>query len=368
MESCFKSDYNYNNTPLYDNPMRSGIRNSNLELLRILSMMLIIAHHFAYHGGFTSAVTEANRVWLDTIIVGGKLGVNLFIMISGYFLIDSKFKPVKLLKLVLQVIFYIVLLYFISIWIEGSSFDKSDFIKELMSVVTAMRYWFIPVYIIVYILSPYLKKVVENCSRKELLFLITFLIFIQVVIPELYDVSYLSDVGWFLSLYLFGSYIRIYKNEFFDDNIIMTCLFLVSLALMITYKVNYKTVMYELKDVPCLTATISLFCWFKNLNIKNSKAVNLVSSTTLGIYLFHDNGCFRPHLWEKLLHCTAHETLPFVQFFCYSFISVILVFVIGAVLDIIRQLLFYYCGKLINLIRKKAHRSENNRTVKNPAF
>ncbi len=83
-------------------------RQSNIELLRIIAMLIIIAHHFAVHSGFefsNDAVT-VNRLWIQFIQIGGKTGVNVFVLISGYFLITSKtLKTSKAIKLWLQIFF-----------------------------------------------------------------------------------------------------------------------------------------------------------------------------------------------------------------------------------------------------------------------
>ncbi len=84
-------------------------RQSNIELLRIIAMFLIIAHHYAIHSGFnfsTTAIT-INRLWVQFLQIGGKIGVNVFILIFGYFLIYSKtIKTTKILKLWGTVLFY----------------------------------------------------------------------------------------------------------------------------------------------------------------------------------------------------------------------------------------------------------------------
>ena len=60
-------------------------RQSNIELLRILAMILIIAHHFALFGafGFSETAVSINKLWIQFIQIGGKIGVNIFILISG---------------------------------------------------------------------------------------------------------------------------------------------------------------------------------------------------------------------------------------------------------------------------------------------
>ena len=93
-------------------------RSSNLELLRIISMFLIVMHHYAVHGGFQLLEKDLslNKIIIQILSGGGQLGVNLFILISGYFLIDSEFKINKLLKLIFETFFYsvIILLFIVS--------------------------------------------------------------------------------------------------------------------------------------------------------------------------------------------------------------------------------------------------------------
>ena len=73
------------------NDSTNVVRQSNFELLRIISIVIIIAHHIAFHGGFEypTEVVSINKLWIQFLLLGGKIGVDLFILISGYFLISS---------------------------------------------------------------------------------------------------------------------------------------------------------------------------------------------------------------------------------------------------------------------------------------
>ena len=68
-----------------DSVKAKSLRNSSVELLRIISMVMIVFHHFAVHGGFkwdANAVTIPH-FWYNFIIMGGKIGVDIFVLISG---------------------------------------------------------------------------------------------------------------------------------------------------------------------------------------------------------------------------------------------------------------------------------------------
>lgn len=104
-------------------------RNSNIEILRIISMVLIVAHHYAIHGfSMPNLPVIKNKVVVEFLFAGGKLGVNCFILISAYFLVNRKFSGKRLLKTTGAAWFYSVacLILFLTVF-------------ELCSLLTAER-------------------------------------------------------------------------------------------------------------------------------------------------------------------------------------------------------------------------------------
>lgn len=99
---------------LCKNIKNTTTRETNIELLRIVAMIMIILHHLAIYLRNTKVPLTTTGRCLTTSFFGlGKLGVNIFVLISGYFLINSKFKTKKVIKLWLQVVFYSVLIMII---------------------------------------------------------------------------------------------------------------------------------------------------------------------------------------------------------------------------------------------------------------
>ena len=92
-------------------------RNTAFEILRLIAILFIIAHHFANHGGFNFGALEQtslvvfNRTWIDFIEQLGKVGVNLFLLISAFFLIDNtRFRAKKFLALLLEMLTFSIIL------------------------------------------------------------------------------------------------------------------------------------------------------------------------------------------------------------------------------------------------------------------
>lgn len=86
--------------------MNRKSRNSNIELLRIISLFLIIVGHFSWH---TNWSLNGTSIFLESTIhslwIGGKLGVDIFVLISGYFLVKSHYKLSSFVRIWLQALF-----------------------------------------------------------------------------------------------------------------------------------------------------------------------------------------------------------------------------------------------------------------------
>ena len=65
------------------------MRNSNIELLRIVSMVLIAMFHFSVHGAWPENGPLASDTAVEMLSFGGKVGVNCFVLITGYFMVHG---------------------------------------------------------------------------------------------------------------------------------------------------------------------------------------------------------------------------------------------------------------------------------------
>ena len=92
-------------------------RNSNLELYRIIVMLLIVAHHYVVNSGMMPELEKdplsAKSIYFYLFGMWGKTGINCFVLITGYFMCKSQITIRKFLKLLLQIEFYNVLIYLI---------------------------------------------------------------------------------------------------------------------------------------------------------------------------------------------------------------------------------------------------------------
>ena len=104
-------------------------RKYNLDLLRILSMLFIVSLHYLGVGGAFYNITDGNTELLtynygiaSLLEALSIVGVNCFVLISGYFLVNSSFKIKKALHIYLTTLFYSVI-FFIA-YVIGKRFDR----------------------------------------------------------------------------------------------------------------------------------------------------------------------------------------------------------------------------------------------------
>ena len=96
-------------------------RMDNIDLLRCISMIFIVSCH--YFGNISKVADFELNTFSDIsfklISCIDNVGVNIFVLISGYFLVDSKFKTNKLLSIWIQVLTYSVVIYLLCYLVES---------------------------------------------------------------------------------------------------------------------------------------------------------------------------------------------------------------------------------------------------------
>ena len=147
------------------------VRDSSIELLRIAAMFCIVICHFATHGKFefdTNTVTVP-RLWWYFIEMGGNFGVNVFVLVSGYFLINARgelFNLRRILKFWGQVFFYSVSIYF-AFRLFGIGELTSKPVTDILFPITFRQWWFASTYFVLYLLHPFINRLLRNLSKEE---------------------------------------------------------------------------------------------------------------------------------------------------------------------------------------------------------
>lgn len=91
----------------------------------------------------------------------------------------------------------------------------------------------------------------------------------------------------------------------------------------------------DINSALALMASVYMFFAFKQLKIGHSKIINVVASTTFGIYLLHDSNLLRKFIWHDLLNVKQFYGSDFLPL--YAVISVVLVFSVCGIIDFLRS-------------------------------
>ena len=366
--------------------MKKNIRMSNLEILRIVSILLIISFHYAFKGEFDfSNHLTMNKMIVKTFYMFGELGVNCFVLISGYFMVDSKFKGKKLIQLILQVAFYTILTTIFSYHVGYWEISTLRHLAGTIFPVIFNKYWFITAYIILYILSPYLNKLINSINKDDYKKMLFILLTIFCVIPTFFGaiinntegLLYYNRLIWLIIMYLIGAYIKRYKlpisNTLKKSLILSTISFGILLASILVIEkfdsifnlIGVKEVAYlwTPNNIIMLLLSIGLFGVFENIKVPNNNIINKISSTTLGIYLLHD-GVLAYWFWRFAFKNSTYQESPYLilQILKATFI----IFVVGMIIDLVRQLIEKYTvnkileSKIFNELSNKVKRITNN--------
>ena len=308
-------------------------RRSSLELLRIICMIFIVAHHFGVHGKYGDMqMSTFNSFIVYLLSAGGKLGVNVYVLISGYFLVNSKFNLRRIINTVGLTVFYSMTIYLaFACFMPDFGFSLYEFVRSML-VVKHNAYWFVTCYVAMVLLSPFINKLLHALDRREHLILIALLVAMQVSIPHFGTYIGFSNVGWFITLYVIAGYMRLHPEKLLESKRVTGIASLILCAV-----VGLWETATTLTSIICLLASVVLFAFFNNLPIGTNRIINLISKATFGVYLIHDNIIVREYIWDDLLRCPMHA--GYDSFWIFSALAVIAVYVGCTLIELLRQVL-----------------------------
>ena len=302
-------------------------RSLNIELLRILAMLLVVYCHMIIHVDFTNGVSRIVLPmypgWKSaisfTIMQYGQVGVSIFFMISGYFLVKKQFSWRRIFSTWFQMFLYAVLCLGIAIiakQFQPLPFGTNELLSGSQTLGTVLwslcpflynSYWFIDVYILMLLLSPFINTVYTHMSQKQILALIALLMFIGTWPLFLSRANYWNYVVYAVLGYIIGAYIQTYRDSLraVSNGVLAVCTVLCT-ALMLGFN---HFVLSGSRWAQRLTWTDQIhlglqilpiciaFCFFvaacrlPQIRLPHMWSTFLlhVSAGTFGVYLLHEN-------------------------------------------------------------------------------
>lgn len=347
-------------------------RMANLELLRIVSMLMVIMLHLFTQGKVLQNVTEGVNYYFSWIMEAVcYTSVNSYMLISGYFMWRTKFKWKRIVSLYAQILFYTIVLAGITFAVMPSRLSAINFSKLLP--VFSGNNWYISIYFVLYFLTPILNSAIRSIKPSTHRSVIGIMFLAFSIMPSVFFNAdpFLVNAGysvlWFMYVYLVAAYIGKNNIQLRKSVTIIMCLMLVLVPMSKFFMDLYHlvtgdydiqgTFFYTYNSSPVAIASVGLFAVFLGIKIKNEKVakfINKVAKTTFGVFYIHTFFLYRDFIWEKMGSTKFVGSPVFIP---YCFGIVIGVFIACSIIDFLRAKLFKLI-RLDKLIDKISHAIE----------
>lgn len=331
-------------------------RESNFEVLRTIAMFFIVVYHCLTHGvgdeyGFNIAnpVTLSNVLFSDFMLVFSSVAVNLYVMISGYFLADLDFKPSRIIRIWSCACFYscVITVGFMAMQLTPVNFVSLG--KSFFPLSTD-AYWFVTQFVGLLILSPFLAMIVQQLSYRQYLFLLVGGAFLCLsVIPDFplakrFHVAHGNSVWSFAYLFLVAGFIKHHLTRFLTVRLLVVTALMGSLLLVSELFLGFRNDMIYLcwlnyNGLPFILSVL-VFIIFRQIIVPENGLWSLfvkLAPYTFGVYLIHDHLLVRGWLWSTSslsVFCDkAYFPLVVIGFCTF-------VFIVCSLIDAIRKKFF----------------------------
>lgn len=353
-------------------------KNVGIELLRIISMLMVLLLHELGHGGLLNhtSVFSSNfhLVWFMESF--SLVAVYCYALITGFLMVNSRFKLRRIIELWLQVLFYtwIILIVFVS---TGHSINL---IVGLQSVFPTIfkAYWYFNSYLVIYFLLPVINGGIKKISPRTYNLVLCLLLMVCSVIPSVTPTSidaFAVNQGysplWLLIMYLIGAYVKLYSpfskwrnSRLFAGYIALSLFTFISVEISTFIKhyllhrpgVTQRFLSYN--SIFVLLASVLLFVFMihvKDVNHLVKKIALLVGPLAFSAYLIQADPVVFFNLSNRFIE---FDHLNSIYLFGTLLASVIVTFTFATTVDWIRSKLFKIIG--VDMFVEKVITALNN--------
>ena len=335
---------------------------ANIELLRCIAMMMVVVLHYLGKSSLLADLTGENMgsvgvaAWvLESFCI---VAVNVYMLISGYFLCESSFKLSRLLKLLLQVFTYSVV---IGVLVAALGLVPAEeltiyYYVQILFPVSMGHYWFLTAYVFLYLLLPFLTMAVKRMTKGQMQLALGLLLFafcvLKSILPVRLDMDEKGyDCLWYICVFMVAAYIRKFGVPFLRKKGRGITLYLLNVVLIFagTFAMRFiylrtgslgllLSVCMEYNHVLVLLASIGLFTAFLRVRAsdKISGVICKIAPHTLGVYLLHENLGVR-YAWQKWLG--AEQVSNVGMLLLFTLLAVLVVFAVGIFVEYLRTML-----------------------------
>lgn len=295
-------------------------RNVNFEILRVVAMLMVLLLHAFNFGGLLALPREQlggtayYATWyLEALCYGS---VNVFVLITGYFMVGSRFRLSRMGRVWLQTFFYSA-----GIGVLAWLLLKTPFEQLWLVPATNGVYWYVTSYLLLCLFSPFLNRLIRVMDRRAHLTLVLMLVAAFVLVPTLAGAYSAKDyrlengysVGWFITLYFVAAYVRLYRKPTkrpwaylaASAGFAMITVMLVQWVFPWMQQIGgFSTKVwsgFHYNAITVFGASLCLFLGFQGLNIRAdsnlARFLVAIAPYAFGVYLIHTHPALKLPIW-----------------------------------------------------------------------
>jgi len=286
------------------------------------------------------------------------MAVNVYVLLSGYFGVESRFHIRKVWTLWGQVFFYsvgIALVCFLTGIVSVSDITIYRLFGYVFPIVTE-HYWFATAYVFLFFLMPFLNAGAKRLEQKQFRAVLTGLLLFTCAAKTLIPMQLPTDrkgydALWFVVVYLVGAYLRMYarkdwhKKGWLLFGVSGFSLFSLTMGLRFLWMrtgmlENFLNYAYSYNHILCLSGAVGLLLAFEQVKIKGEKLSDWicgVSGCTFGVYLIHEHLDLR-YMWQGWFG--TQRVAGSFWFLPCMLVTVSVVFAVCAAVEFLRKRIF----------------------------
>lgn len=349
-------------------------RNYGIDLLRTVSMFMVVVLHMFKHGGVLENLSGLGVI--SEVVWGLEIlcfcAVNVYALISGFVGWNRKPKIVSIAMLYLQVLFYNTVFVVIDLVLNGGTFNLS-FLRTLMPVL-GNRYWYFTAYFALFFFMPLLNWVLVNAPKKVLDIALFGCVALFCCLNAIADLPFGVQSGyslpWLEVLYLAGGYLAKYKPFERISKRKSLGLYFIFSVIQILIRLTFSKLTHGAMEMAFLQyssifitlSAVFLVDYFSKLEIGDSKGkkISALGGLSFGVYLIHENPICRTLFIEDVF--VPYLQNGFLYVVCLPLLVALGIFVACIAIDWVRTQLFkvFRLKKLVlaieNAIRVKVEK------------
>ena len=341
---------------LNSNRYKQANRESAIELLKIIAVLLIIIRHVIqtlfYENSFISyheyvldlsfATTKIQMLVLSVLAYCGAWGNDIFFICSAWFFLQSKKVNKKKWVFILIEIWTISTIILLFTYFMWGGISNKLIIKCILPTIFGNN-WYMTCYLLFYPIHPILNGIIERMSKQEL-FRISIVMFVLYFGFDFIkgDLFYPSQIILWIAIYFIIAYIKCYLKVFIDNinlNVIVLILG-ISGNVGLIFLTNYlglhfsffeDKLLHWCKDSNpfLLIVSIAILNIARNIHFENC-FINYVSKLSMLIYIIHENLILRTYFRPYLVNY-IYQNYGYSKILIYVPILVMVIFIFSAV-------------------------------------